>query len=254
MFSRQTGYQPPRALSSIVTKYHPGSEAMHAFGNYIHAFLPQHALIEFGAVTPKKNHLTINIAGGAVSSALMEEFLARPDVSSVLRNIEAAGKFDPHDFRFFKGRFPCSTALNYYGDRYVMIGDAAGLVRAFKGKGVNSAVITGIRAADTIIRYGTSKEAFATHYHKANQDILHDLPYGRIARILTIGLARTRLISMVIKAARYDPDLRSSLFDAVSAGDTYQSVLARALSPKTVWRVLRELANPYPTQLETSDR
>ena len=36
---------------------------MIAFGNRIHAFLPTSPRIEFGAITPKGNHLTINIAG-----------------------------------------------------------------------------------------------------------------------------------------------------------------------------------------------
>ena len=66
---------------------------------------------------------------------------------------------EPNHLVYFKGRFPRSLAHNYYGDRYVMIGDAAGLVRAFKGKGVTTAVMTGIRAAETILNHGISHQA-----------------------------------------------------------------------------------------------
>jgi flavin-dependent dehydrogenase len=68
MFDRLTLYRPPQALSSIVTKYHPTPEDMDAFGPTIHAFLPANPRIEFGGVTPKGNHLTINIAGSTVDA------------------------------------------------------------------------------------------------------------------------------------------------------------------------------------------
>src|SRR5450756_2990749 len=99
----------------------------------------------------------------------------------------------------------------YYGDRYVMVGDAAGLVRAFKGKGVTSAIQTGIRAAQVILRNGISTDAFRA-YHTANQDILEDLPYGRFMRILTIAASRFGLMDFALVAAETDPSLRQALF------------------------------------------
>ena len=63
IFERVSRYRQPLFLSSIVTKIHPGEDFMDNFGDQIHAFLPPMSRIEFGAVTPKKNHLTINIAG-----------------------------------------------------------------------------------------------------------------------------------------------------------------------------------------------
>jgi flavin-dependent dehydrogenase len=78
IFRRATGYQPPQALASVVTKYHPGEAAMRDFGNRIHAFLPRHPRLEFGGATPKGNHITVNIAGASVDSALMQEFSGCP--------------------------------------------------------------------------------------------------------------------------------------------------------------------------------
>ncbi|MDH5744751.1 MAG: hypothetical protein OEZ52_14505, partial [Candidatus Aminicenantes bacterium] len=40
VFERISPYRQSKFLSSIVTKIHPGEEAMEQFGNYIHAFLP----------------------------------------------------------------------------------------------------------------------------------------------------------------------------------------------------------------------
>lgn len=241
MFAQATDYRPPQALSSVVTKYHPGPEGMAAFGSYIHAFLPTNPAIEFGAITPKANHLTINIAGQNADARLMEFFLQQPEVRAVLPNLQAARQFDGNDLRFFKGHFPCSLAHGYYGDRFVMVGDAAGLVRAFKGKGVTSAVQTGIRAAHTILQAGISRRAFDEHYRRANADILHDLPYGQGMRRLTLLMSRYGLLAPVLRAARRDPSLRGALFDAVSAHAPYAEVLAQTLRPGPALAVLRAL-------------
>lgn len=241
MFARATGYRPPQALSSVVTKYHPGPDGMQAFGAYIHAFLPADPRIEFGAITPKANHLTINIAGRDADACLMESFLRQANVRAVLPNLDHTQQHDRNDLRFFKGHFPCSLAHAYYGDRYVMVGDAAGLVRAFKGKGVTSAVQTGIRAAHTILEAGVTRQAFDRHYRPANDDILRDLPYGRGMRTLTMLMSRFGLFAPVLKAACRDAHLRAALFAAVSAHAPYSEVLAETMHPAPIAAVLRAM-------------
>src|SRR5450756_2932734 len=114
-----------------------------------------------------------------------------------IRDSQNAGRYDRTDLRFFKGRFPNSLAGRYYGDRYVMVGDAAGLVRAFKGKGVTSAVQTGIRAAETILRTGISCHAFASDFAVANHDITGDLIYGRGMRLSLIHISEPTRLGMI---------------------------------------------------------
>lgn len=239
MFSRLTSYRPPKALSSIVTKYHPSLEDMQTFGSCIHAFLPANPRIEFGGVTTKGNHLSINIAGGDIDTDLMSVFLNQPNVREILPNFDGGARFDPSDLQFFKGRFPRSQAHGYFGDRYVLAGDAAGLVRAFKGKGVTNAVITGIRAAESILRDGISEQAFSNHYYSANKDIIRDLPYGQAMRYFTIFFSRHHLLDPVIRAAKQSPQLQSALFDAVSAHAPYRQVIRQSLQMKNIWAILR---------------
>lgn len=241
MFRRLTPYRPPRALSSIVTKYHPSPQAMQDFGFSIHAFLPANPRIEFGGITPKGNHLTINIAGSNVDVDLMNTFLAFPEVRTVLPPMDQNPQVNPIDWKYYKGRFPCSQARGYHGDRYVLVGDAAGLVRAFKGKGITSAVITGIRAAETILQCGISESAFLDHYCSANLDITQDLPYGQIMRYLTIFLAHYRLLDPVLRAAQHSPPLRSALLDAVSAHAPYRHVIKQSLQ----WNVIRSVLQSW---------
>lgn len=245
-FSRTTPYRPPEALDSIVTNFVPTSGEDINTGTHIHAFLPPDPLIEFGAITPKRSHLTINIAGVSVDTRLMHAFLNRSEVGSVLRNFEPILTTDCLKLQLFKGRFPRSLARNYYGDRYVMVGDSAGLVRAFKGKGTTSAVLTGIRAAETILRHGISKQAFHQNYRVANQDIIKDLPYGHLMRLVAICISRIGLLDSVIRAARSSPTLRAALYDAVSAHSYYKSVLRGALHPQSIWPVLRAMLRFSP--------
>lgn len=237
LFRDAVGYRLPPALSSIVTKYHPGEEAMQAFGKRVHAFLPRSQHIEFGGITPKEDHLTINIAGIAVNVEVMDEFLTTPMVQDALPAFENARRFKPLDLRYFKGRFPCGLAGNYTGDRFVMVGDAAGLVRAFKGKGVTSAIQTGLRAARVILQDGISADAFRA-YHAANQDITSDLPFGRAMRFLTITAARLGLMGVIIRAAQDDFGLQRALFDAVSAHHSYTHVVRNALTLKATKAIL----------------
>ncbi len=237
LFSQAVGYRPPPALSSIVTKYHPGEPGMAKFGARIHAFLPSSARIEFGAVTPKTNHLTINIAGKSVDADWMHKFLAMPEVRRVLPAFETAGSLNPLDLRFYKGRFPCGLAGSYAGDRYVMIGDAAGLVRAFKGKGITSAIQTGVRAANVILTQGISGQAFEA-FHSANRDITSDMPIGQAMRYQTILASRLNLMGIVLRAAEKEPGLRRALFDAVSAHHSYAQVVREGLTLPAVRAIL----------------
>jgi flavin-dependent dehydrogenase len=241
MFSRHTPYHPPQAIDSLVTKFDPDNGDEANLSGYIHAYLLSNPRIEFGAVTPKCSHCTINIAGNTVDTPLMDGFLSHPQVQDVLPELDGGNAQENNHLVYFKGRFPRSLAHNYYGDRYVMIGDAAGLVRAFKGKGVTTAVTTGIRAAETILNHGYSKQAFSDYYRTSNHDIIHDLPYGRAMRVLTIFMSRYGILNSVVRAAQTTPDLQSALFDAISAHALYREVLAKSLRPRNVIAILKEM-------------
>lgn len=238
MFSRLTPYRPPRALDSVVINCEVAGAILENFGGSIHAFLPANRRIEFGAVTPKCDHLTINIAGRTVDTPLMRAFLNLPEVRDILRGVDKDG-LNSKNLRFYKGRFPRSIARGYYGYRYVMVGDASGLVRAFKGKGATTAMLTGIRAAETIINHGFSRRAFHNHYRTLNQDIIQDLPYGRGMRLATLMMSNFGFMGMVLRAAHKMPALQSALFGAVSGNTPYRQILSIVLRHKVVWAMLR---------------
>lgn len=234
-FERITSYQQPKFLSSIVTKIHPGERAMEEFGNYIHAFLPcSLSHVEFGAITPKGNHLSTNIAGKNVDSKMMDEFLNLPAVRKALPyNFE---DIMPHLY-YFKGKFPTLPAENLIGERYIMVGDAAGLNRPFKGKGINSAIITGIQAAEVIISHGISKKAFQ-NYLKGCCTLTDDIPYGRGLRFLTNFGSKCRLLDRVFEIAKEEDSLKKAIFNIVSGHETYKKIWQETKSFKLFFKVL----------------
>ncbi|UCC41602.1 MAG: NAD(P)/FAD-dependent oxidoreductase [Candidatus Aminicenantes bacterium] len=219
IFERLTPYRQPKFLSSIVTKIHPGHKAMAEFGDYLHAFLPSSLPdVEFGAITPKGNHLSLNVAGKKVNAEMMDKFLNLPRVREALPdNLDA---FLPCLY-YFKGKFPTLPARGAYGDRYVMIGDAAGLNRPFKGKGINSAIITGIRAAENIVNHGISEDAFKK-YLKSCSELTEDIPYGKTLRYLTITASKYGLLDSIFETAKKEKALRRAFFNIVSGQETYK--------------------------------
>lgn len=221
IFERVTPYRQPRFLNSIVTKIHPGEEIVANFENFIHAFLPSQREIEFGAVTPKKNHLTINVAGSNVTAQSLLNFLNMPEVRSVL---PPTTTWDPDKVSCFKGKFPIRVARGYYGDRYVIVGDAAGLLRPFKGKGVNSGILTGMRAARTMLDVGISKRAFR-EFHSKCRDITDDLPYGKLMRFAALRIANWKILDPILDLANRHEKLKRALFDSVSGHQTYKIIM-----------------------------
>jgi flavin-dependent dehydrogenase len=235
IFERATAYRMPPFLSSVVTKVHPGEGAMGRFGNRIHAFLPSSLRqVEFGAITPKGNHLSINIAGRRVHSGTLDDFLRLDEVCRALEGI--CGSELPA-LTYFKGKFPTLPARAPYGSRYVMIGDAAGLNRPFKGKGINSAVITGLRAAEAIVARGCSVEAFE-EYLESCAELTQDIPYGRVLRALVNGCSRFGLMEGVLEAAGREPGLRRAMFNIVSGQETYRRTWRETRSVGLMGRIL----------------
>lgn len=236
LFSKACAYRPPPTMNAVVTKYHPGGESVDNFGGYIHAFLPSARHIEFGAITPKGNHLTINIGGAVVNSGQMERFLNLPEVKKMLPGIQNGAQLEENDLSYFRGTFPRRVAQNFSGDRYVMVGDAAGLVRPFKGKGVTAAIQTGIQAAQVMLAEGISARAFKV-YHKANQGIIDDLPFGQFTRYITIISSWLGLMDAVVSVAQNDANLRRALFDAVSGYRPYSAIVQSVFTPSTIFKI-----------------
>ncbi|MDR4509659.1 MAG: hypothetical protein MRJ65_15755 [Candidatus Brocadiaceae bacterium] len=236
IFESETSYKSPKYLLSIITKFHPKG-LLHDLENtdgFIHAFLPALKEIEFGAITPKGDHYTINIAGENISSRSMNTFLHLPEVLDILPE-----NFSEHSnqLEYHRGSFPIKPAKNLYGNRYVTIGDAAGLIRPFKGKGVNAACLMGIKAAETMMEIGISKDSFRS-YIKNFQDVIKDLPYARVVRRFVIWGAFYGFLAPLLQLAKIHPTCKKALFDSVSGKGSYREILMSMAKPEIILKIL----------------
>ncbi len=235
-FARRTRYRAPASLETLTCKVHPAGLAFipDLLEDCIHVFLPRLPRIEFGALIPKGNHIVVVVAGAHLALRDIRKFMALPQVARLLpENGDVAG--------YFKGAFPLGTARGLYGDRYVVIGDAAGLVRPFKGKGINSALESGERCAQAILAGGISREAFAT-FGRAQRHLTRDVWYGRIVRRLVMLTTKHDLLDPFIEQAAHDRALCQALFDCVSGRTSYRDVVLRAANlswlPNVAWECL----------------
>jgi len=234
-------HRPRQSLKTFITKIDSTRETVDEMvGDYIHAFiLSSFPAIEFAAVTPKGDHFIVNIAGKHVTSLDMDAFLSHPAVRCLLP------PFDPQQIPYHQGGFPTAPSQAAFGDRYVVVGDATGWMRPFKGKGINVAILTGARAAESILQNGISREAFEQRYSSSCSELVGDYRYGAAFRRLTRWLKRTGLLDSVIEQAKENEVLRQALYDAVSGEATYREILTRLLSsaplPRMAGRLLRDL-------------
>ncbi len=224
---RRTGYSAPDFLETVITKIHPGQEQVESLSNCIHAFLPADPTVEFAALTPKGNHITALVAGRNVTGKTLQKFLDSPSCRRVLNFPVQIGDL-------YKGSFPICPARRFYGDNYITIGDSAGLVRPFKGKGINTGLLSGWYAAKSILERGVSHRALS-HVEVDFAEQIGDLWYGRAARVAAGVMSRFSLLDAVIEAARTSEELSQALFDSVSAQDTYRNIIRRITgSPATL--------------------
>jgi flavin-dependent dehydrogenase len=228
---RRTAYRPPPLMTTMAAKIHPAGagDMPGLLGDRIHTMLPPLPRVAFGALIPKSDHITALVAGHGVRSDDLAAFLALPPIRALL---PAGSDHQP----CYTGSFPIGLAGGSFGDRYVTVGDAAGLVRPFKGKGINSAFITGRLAALTILDAGISRAAFASFYRQC-AEIVDDLPAGTLVRRLAWLASHTVGLDRIVRLARHDPLLREILFDCVSGQHPYRHILRRAANPALLLRL-----------------
>jgi flavin-dependent dehydrogenase len=236
IFERKVpGFERPSALKSILVEHVlPQDEIDHKFGNLLHGFLPgKLGHIEFGAITPKRGHVIINIAGRHVTKYDMFGFLRLSAINQML-----SGPIVRE--HLIEGSFPTGVAKGFHNHRAVLIGDASGLVRPYKGKGINTALITGAWAAETIMTAGISRDAFETFSAKC-KDLIEDCRHGRRLRRLCWIATRTRLIDPIIHEANTDFRLYDALYSIVSGNKTYRESLHEVLRTRLILRLVKAI-------------
>ena len=207
-------------------------------GNRVHIFSMPGDRLDFGTLIPKGDYISVSLLSGLSRPMGMDEFLDHPRVRAWL----------PGTYERSCGCRPSiavGSARHPYGDRVVVVGDAA-VTRLYKD-GIGTAFHTARAAARTAVLRGVS----AQHFQRGYRPLCLRLALDNTAGSLLLGVHRRvegsrrffRLQAAVIEDEKTAP-YPARLLDQVSWGMftgalSYRGILRRALSPRLWWAFAR---------------
>ncbi len=238
-------YQPPRATKTYICEYCFGRDLIkRELGTAMHVFLLNLPRLEFAALIPKGEYVTLCLLGEDLDKDLVRTFLEAPQVKETL----PANWVQPDDFCHCSPKISINSAVTPYADRIVFIGDC-GATRLYKD-GIGAAYRTAKAAAKTAVFNGISGQAFATHYRPVCDKITTDNHIGKfifhITRLIQKRrFARHAIWGMVSKEQQSSGAshhaMSTVLWDTFTGSAPYRSVLSRSMRPSFVARLLWEL-------------
>ncbi|MDE3088811.1 MAG: FAD-dependent oxidoreductase [Chloroflexota bacterium] len=177
----------------------------------VHIYFDQPRELIFGALIPKRHFATVSLLGRHMPRDMIEQFLATPQVVDVVGGA-------PPRLCGCRPHVAIATARGFYADRFVAVGDAC-VTRLYKD-GIGSAWVTARAAAETALRHGVSRAAFAVDYAPVCRAIARDNRFGRAVFRLVDHSKRNQLFLRAV--------------GRVLKSETDQAPNGRALS-RTLW-------------------
>jgi flavin-dependent dehydrogenase len=238
-------FKPPRTTQCFVREYYLGEEAVEKYvGSSMHAFLLNIPRLEFAALIPKGDYVTLFLLGEDIDRDLLQTFVNDPAVKRCL----------PPHFPLDQVACWCAPRINVkgsvqpFGDRIVFIGDC-GVTRLYKD-GIGAAYRAAKAAASTAMFQGISAEHFKRHYWPVCQAIETDNFIGKVIfatvrQIQKRGFSRRAVLRMVSgeQQGKVDAERGMSLvmWDMFTGSAPYREIFLRTLHPAFWTRFLRDL-------------
>ncbi|MHC5114456.1 MAG: NAD(P)/FAD-dependent oxidoreductase [Planctomycetota bacterium] len=231
------GYEAPVSTKTFIREYFVGEEIIgRTVGNSMHVFLLNIPRIEFAAIIPKGDYLSVCMLGESIDKALVQSFLDAPEVRACM----------PEGWEPEPKSCQCAPRINVVGakrpfaDRVVFVGDA-GVTRLYKD-GLGAAYRTAKTAAVTAVFEGIDAESFRRHYLPECAAIRKDnrlgkLIFGVSREFQKRRIARCALIRSTTREQRRRTGARhlsQVLWDMFTGSAPYREIVTRSLRP-AVW-------------------
>jgi flavin-dependent dehydrogenase len=238
-------HQPPRTTKTAIREYYLGMDTINRYmGSSMHVFLLDLPRLEFAALIPKGDFVTVCLLGEAIDNELLQSFLNTPEVKACF----------PPGWRWDDTSCMCMPRMYVhgapkpYGDRIVFVGDC-GVSRLYKD-GIGAAYRTAKAAARTVVFRGISSDDFAGHFRPACRAIEGDNGVGRLIFIVVRMIQRFRFarrgVLRMISREQTDPDSRRRmsgvLWDTFTGSAPYRDVFLRTLHPAFLGSFLWNIA------------
>lgn len=237
-------YRSPKTTATYISEYYIGNDLVEkTLGSSMHVFLLAMDRVEFAAIIPKGDFISVCILGHGIDDKVFHSFLGHPSV----RTCFPEGWAPPPDHCHCAPRMNVRGAVQPYGDRIVFIGDA-GASRLYKD-GIGAAYRTAKAAANTAVFEGISSAAFKKHYAPACRRLEFDNSIGKAVFLVTKelqrrGFERRAVLTMTAKEQLKASGRRMStvLWDTFTGSSSYREIFIRSLHPFFLGTLFRELA------------
>ncbi len=242
---RTAEFVRPQRTKTFICEFHLGRDVIReAFGPSMHVFLLDIPRLEFAALIPKGDYVTLCMLGDDIDEQLIDRFFAAPEVRARFPGGEIPG----HVCHCYP-RINIRPARPAYSDRLVFIGDS-GSTRLFKD-GIGAAYRTSKAAAKTVVFHGVSAEAFRAYYAPLCRRINNDNRVGKLVfsvsgLVQKARFARRGILQMTTDEQQQTDDPRRMsgvLWDLFSGSASYTNVLVRTLHPAYVGKFLKTLVS-----------
>jgi len=227
-------YESPHTLRAFISEFHLGREAVEAcLGPSMHVFLLDLPRLEFAALIPKGDFITLCLIGEDIDDELVQSFLDAPEVRRCFPNA-VVPPLACHCFP----RINVKAAVRPYGDRIVWVGDC-GASRLFKD-GIGSAYRTAKAAARTAVFNGISSRDFKEHFWPECARLDFDNSIAKVIFTFTKVIQKARFLRRGVLRMTAREQSRAgrrrhmsrALWDVFTGSAPYREVLLRTFHPE----------------------
>ncbi len=230
----QFRYQPPKTeVMAQDEVFRPVSW----ISDEVNAYFKLPPGLNFGAIIPKGRYLNISLLGKGFSKNSVNEFVAAQNLTELL-------EYDPENTLCgCNPRIAVTAARQYYGDRWVAVGDAA-VTRLYKD-GIGSAYQTSKQAMTTAVEQGISHRDFKKHYAPTCRSIDIDNFYGSLLfRLWNITLRSPVTLKAWKGAIKHEMTLPVTqrrhmhiLWGMMTGDEPYRKLFYRGVNLTALWNL-----------------
>ena len=238
-------YKFPETTKTFIREYYLGEDTIaQFFGSSMHVFLLDIPRLDFAAIIPKGDYVTVCMLGEDIDKELIDSFLNAEEVKECFPPELDLGNESCH----CSPRISTHGAVYPYSDRIVFIGDI-GVTRLYKD-GIGAAYRTSKSAATTAIFQGISASDFEEHYWPTCRTIENDNRVGKVIFFVThmiqkFRFARRAVLNMTAREQNNDgaqPRMSTVLWDTFTGSAPYKDIFLRTLHPAFLARLFGDLA------------
>jgi len=230
----------PEKTKTYICEFRLGRDVVErCLGSSMHVFLLDLARLEFAALIPKGDFVTMCLLGDDVDDGLVRSFLAADEVRACFPD-----RTVPEHICHCFPHINTGAADPPFAERLVFVGDS-GVARLYKD-GIGSAYRTAKAAARTAVYHGVSASDFRAHFLPTCRAIDFDNTLGRIvfassALVQRWQFSRRAMLRMTAQEQRKAEGPRRMsgvLWDVFTGSAPYRDVFLRSMHPAFVGALL----------------